>query len=39
MEWIPAEAEIKAKIPKLNNHGMIDLTNVKSSKLKEEILK
>lgn len=39
MEWIPAEAEIKAKIPKLNNRGMIDLTNVKSSKLKEEILK
>lgn len=39
MEWAPAEAEIKAKIPKLNNRGMIDLTNVKSSKLKEEILK
>jgi len=39
MEWIPAEAEIKAKIPKLNNRGMIDLTHVKSSKLKEEILK
>lgn len=39
MEWVPAEAEIKAKIPKLNNQGMIDLTHVKASKLKEEILK
>jgi hypothetical protein len=39
MEWIPAEPEIKKKLESLNHHGMIDLTNVKSSKLKEEIKK
>lgn len=39
MEWIPAEAEIKKKLESLNHHGMIDLTTVKSSKLKEEIKK
>jgi len=39
MEWIPAESEIKKKLESLNHHGMIDLTNVKSTKLKEEIKK
>src|SRR5574337_202602 len=39
MEWVPAEPEIKSKIPEPNNWGTMDLTNVLSSKLKEEILK
>ncbi len=39
MEWVPSEPEIKEKIHKSNTSGLIDLTNVKSSKLKEEILK
>ncbi len=39
MEWVPAESEIRKKIESLNHHGMIDLTNVKSSKIKEEIRK
>ncbi len=39
MEWVPSESEIKKKIESLNHHGMIDLTNVKSSKIKEEIKK
>lgn len=38
MEWIPAEPEAKEKI-KAATWGMIDLTNVKSSHIKEEILK
>jgi hypothetical protein len=38
MEWIPAEPEIKEKI-KAQTWGMIDLTHVKSSKIKEEIQK
>ena len=38
MEWIPAEPEIKEKI-KASTWGVIDLTNVKSSKIKEEIQK
>jgi hypothetical protein len=38
MEWVPAEPEIIEKI-KVNHYGMIDLTNVKSSKIKEEIMK
>jgi len=39
MEWIPSEPEIKQKIHRASSAGMIDLTSVKSSKLKEEILK
>lgn len=39
MEWIPSEPEIKQKIHQANNAGTIDLTHVKSSKIKEEILK
>jgi hypothetical protein len=39
MEWIPSEPEIKEKIHKASTNGMIDLTNVKSSKLKEELMK
>jgi hypothetical protein len=39
MEWAPSEPEIKKKIEKLNHHGMIDLTHVKSNKLKEEVKK
>lgn len=39
MEWIPAESEIKKKLESLNRSGMIDLTTVKSSLLKEEIKK
>jgi hypothetical protein len=39
MEWIPSEPEIKQKIHQASSSGMIDLTNVKSSKIKEELLK
>lgn len=39
MAWIPAEPEIKKKLESLNHHGMIDLTHVKSNKLREEIKK
>lgn len=39
MEWIPAEPEIKEKMMKVNRSGMIDLTHVKSNKIKEEIHK
>jgi len=39
MEWIPSEPEIKQKIHRASTSGMIDLTNVKSNKLKEELLK
>jgi hypothetical protein len=39
MEWMPAEPEIKKKLQSLNHSGMIDLTHVKSSLLKEEIRK
>jgi hypothetical protein len=39
MEWIPAEPEAKEKIKLASSWGMIDLTHVKSSKIKEEILK
>lgn len=39
MEWIPAESEAKEKMLKVNHSGMIDLTHVKSSKIKEEIFK
>ncbi len=39
MEWIPAEPEVKSKIPEPNTWGMIDLTNVLSNKIKEELLK
>lgn len=39
MEWIPAESEAKERMIKVNNNGMIDLTHVKSTKIKEEILK
>jgi hypothetical protein len=39
MEWIPSEPEIKKKIHRANTAGMIDLTNVKSTKIKEELLK
>lgn len=38
MEWIPSEP-IKKSIPLVNNHIACDLTNIKSDKLKEEILK
>lgn len=39
MEWIPSESEIKEKFHKSKTNGLIDLTNIKSVKLKEEILK
>ncbi len=39
MEWIPSEPEAKEKMLKVNHSGMIDLTHVKSSKIKEEIFK
>lgn len=39
MEWMPAESEIKEKMLKINRNGMIDLTHVKSTKIKEEIFK
>lgn len=39
MEWAPSEPEIKQKIHQASSAGMIDLTTVKSSKIKEEILK
>ena len=39
MEWIPAEPEYKKKIHQANTAGMIDLTHVKSTKIKEELLK
>lgn len=39
MEWMPAEPEIKSRIPEQNTWGTMDLTNVLSTKLKEEILK
>ncbi len=39
MEWIPSEPEIKKHIPRPDTYGMIDLTNVLSTKIKEEILK
>lgn len=39
MEWIPAEPEVKKNIPEPNTWGMIDLTNVLSVKIKEEIMK
>lgn len=38
MEWIPSEPEIKEKLIKHNN-GIIDLTNIKSNLIKDEILK
>ena len=38
MEWIPSEPEVKEKI-KASTWGMIDLTNVKSNKIREEIQK
>lgn len=37
MEWIPSEPEIK--IHQYSTSGQIDLTNVKSSKIKDELLK
>jgi hypothetical protein len=39
MEWIPSEPEIKKNIPKPDTWATIDLTNVLSTKIKEEILK
>lgn len=39
MAWIPAEPEIKEKIKDVNHKGIIDLTHVKSDKIKEEIHK
>lgn len=39
MEWVPSEPEIKRKLHKANTAGLIDLTTVRSDKLKEEILK
>lgn len=39
MEWMPSEPEVKQKIHQASTSGMIDLTNVLSSKIKEEILK
>lgn len=39
MEWIPSEPEIKQKIKEANRSGMIDLTTVHSSKIKEELTK
>jgi hypothetical protein len=39
MEWIPAESEAKERMIKVNNNGMIDLTHVRSTKIKEEIFK
>lgn len=38
MEWIPSEPEIKEKVIKANTNGLIDLTNVKSSKIKEQLV-
>jgi hypothetical protein len=40
MEWFPAESEAKQKmVRQVNSKGMIDLTHVKSSLIKEEIHK
>ena len=42
MEWIPAESPAKEKLDQYKSNsigGMIDLTTVKSDKIKEEILK
>lgn len=38
-EWIPAESVAKEKMVKANRNGMMDLTHVKSDKIKEEIFK
>ena len=39
MEWIPSEPEIKQKMRQASTSGTIDLTNVRSTKIKDEILK
>src|SRR5208283_297708 len=39
MEWIPAEPEIEKKTVKANTNGTIDLTDVKSDKIREELFK
>ena len=38
MEWIPAESEAKKKMVQANTNGIIDLTNVKSSEIKKQLL-
>jgi len=39
MEWIPSEPEIKKKVIQANTNGTIDLTDVKSDKIKDELFK
>lgn len=39
MEWIPAESPAKNKIINSQNQAIIDLTNIKSNLIKDEILK
>jgi hypothetical protein len=39
MEWIPSESEAKKKMVQANTNGVIDLTNVKSGKIKESLFK
>lgn len=38
MEWIPAESETREKLLRANTVGMIDLTTVRSSEIKKQIL-
>lgn len=38
-EWIPSEPEIQQKLIQSDRSGRIDLTNVKSYKIKEELFK
>lgn len=39
IEWMPAESPAKEKMLKINHNGMMDLTHVHSSKIREEIFK
>jgi hypothetical protein len=39
MEWMPAEPEAKEQMLAVKHNGMIDLTHVRSGKIKEEIFK
>jgi hypothetical protein len=39
MEWIPAEPEIKQKLTQPINNATVDLLNVPSDKIKEEMVK
>jgi hypothetical protein len=39
MEWMPSESEVKKKKLQANTNGMIDLTDIKASKIKDELFK